>query len=198
MGAPSPDPFEILGLSSRPWLEETAVRRAFQGRARALHPDSAGGDADRFAVLNAACAALANPASRLRLLAGDEVPPAMPSDMQTGFRVAELAGKTRALVGKAGSVSNPLAKALLAAEATALRKDLAAVEQVLADLDELLESCLREVDARWPEVPAREIAALAGEYVFLGKWRGQVRDATLEFELAFGKSAATERRPPAD
>jgi curved DNA-binding protein CbpA len=183
-----PDPFETLGLPRRPWLEETVVRRAFQDRARALHPDAAGGDADQFAALNAACATLADPASRLRWLAGGEVLPAMPSDMQTGFRVAELAGRAKALVAKAAGASNPLAKALLAGEAAVLRKDLVAVEEALAGLGGDLELRLLEMDARWPEVLAREIAALAGEYVFLGKWRGQLRDAALELELAFGKS----------
>lgn len=182
-----PDPFELLGFPRRPWLDEATIRTAFQERARHSHPDARGGDADAFAALNSAQSVLARPASRLRLLAGDAPLPAMPGDIQLGFRVAEAMRQVHALHEKERATANVLSRALLASEAILLRHDLdeiiAALEAARAGLD----SRLQALDARWPDVTGEELAVLAGEYTFLTRWEEQTREGELTLRIVFGK-----------
>jgi DnaJ-class molecular chaperone len=65
MDRPNPDLYELLGV--RPDADTRAIKRAFQARARAMHPDVSGDpDADdRFAALSRAYAVLSRPTARL-------------------------------------------------------------------------------------------------------------------------------------
>jgi curved DNA-binding protein CbpA len=184
------DPFTILGLRRRPWLDGQAIRAAFQERARLSHPDAVEGNADAFAALNSAQSALANPASRLRLLAGETPLPAMPADVQLGFRVAEVMRRVGVLQEKDRAAVNVLARALLAGEAAQLRKDLDEVVAVLEAAKSTLDERLQALDARWPDVAADELAALAGEYVFLTRWKEQTREGELTLRIVFGKGGS--------
>lgn len=182
------DPFMLLGLPRRPWLDERAVRTAFQERARHSHPDAEGGNAEAFAALNAAHAALANPAARLRLLAGEALPAGMPADARLGFQVADVVRKADALCEKERAAGNVLVRALLAKEALPARK---ALDEILAALEAAkaaLDARLRTLDERWPGVPEAKLAALAGEYLFLSRWQDQAREGRLMLQIAFGKS----------
>ncbi|MBN8597172.1 MAG: DnaJ domain-containing protein [Planctomycetes bacterium] len=69
-----PDPFQILGLSPRFDLDESAIRRAYLARVSAIHPDLAGAETaqpngqDASAELNHAREILTNPETRATAL----------------------------------------------------------------------------------------------------------------------------------
>ncbi len=185
--APMSDPFALLGLPRRPWLDEAVIRASFQERARHSHPDARGGDAQAFAALNIAHATVANPAARLRLLAGDAPLPRMPADVPIGFRIAEVMRKIDALRGKEGVAGNVLARALLAGDAASARKELEEIMAALTAASSALDARLRILDERWPDVAVPELAALAGEYIFLHRWQEQAGEGRLALQIAFGK-----------
>jgi curved DNA-binding protein CbpA len=170
------DPFEILGLPRRPWLDERVVRAAFQRCARELHPDAPGGDADKFTSLNSAHALLADPASRLQWLSGREASTGLPADSEFGFRVGSILRDTDAALAKVAAARNPLERALCSAAIADARKSLAALN---AELDHRLARAdrqLRALDAGWPVVEPSALVALASEFRFLRRWRSQVRE----------------------
>jgi DnaJ-class molecular chaperone with C-terminal Zn finger domain len=174
------DPFELLGLPRRPWLDADEVRRAYQERAREMHPDRDGGDAERFAELNAAQAVLTGHASRLReLLDGQTGIPSMPANAELGFRIATAL--RRADAACAGLPADSLRRALALTERRKAADEIASLDEEigrhLADAEERL----RAADAGNPD--AQELAALAGEFVFLERWASQVRARRLELEL---------------
>jgi curved DNA-binding protein CbpA len=189
----------MLGLPRRPWLESAAVRSAFQEKARSLHPDAGGGDADAFARLNAAYRSVGSPASRLRLLIGEAAIPSVPPDMEFGFRVGTVTRSADALLVKLRAAANPLARALLVPDLATCRRD---VDELLAGLEARMaaaESRLRECDAAWPEVDAAKLAGLAGECSFHDRWREQLHARLTELRIIDGGAPpAAGARPFAD
>lgn len=181
------DPFALLGLPRRPALDPAVIQTAFQTRARDRHPDASEGNAGAFAELNSAQAALTDPASRLRLLAGEAPPPAMPEDVKLGFRVAETMRRVNALPEKDRTATNVLSRALLAQEAAGVRKELNEIIAALEEAKAALDARLQALDDRWPAVTAEELAAMAGEYVFLTRWKEQTREGELALRIVFGK-----------
>lgn len=181
-----PDHFATLAQSRRPWLDPEALRESFHRAAASHHPDAAGGGDERFAALNAAYAALREPSPRLRhlielvapaLLARPAVIPPALADL-----FMQLAARRRAadaFLQKRSAASSPLARALLAADQAALRRDLdAALAQLTAAHDSALAE-LRALDAAWPDPAPADLVALASlqaRFAFLAKWTAQLRE----------------------
>jgi hypothetical protein len=175
------DAFDMLGLPRRPWLDAAAVRAAFQERARALHPDAESGDAEEFARLNAAQAALSHPATRLRLLVEEAVPRgAAATDADLFLRIGAAVQEARGVRARLDEATSPLARALLAAEIAEVRPELAAcaeaVEAALAGAEEEL----RSLDEAWPDVASEALAGLATRFERLLRWRKELSDRILE------------------
>ncbi len=179
----SDDPFALLDLPRRPWLEPTVLRAAFQARARECHPDAPCGDAVRFTALNAAQAALSDPAQRLSLLAWPSPPHSMPRNAALGFRVGSGVREAAALIARREGARSPLERALADSDAAASRKSLALLDREIADEWMRAETTLREWDALWPDVAASDLAALAAEFRFLARWRSQLRERMLALSL---------------
>jgi len=177
------DPFELLGLPRRPWLDEGAIRTAFQEQARHWHPDAPGGDADRFAAINAAQAALSEPAVRLQLLVGDAPLPAMPPDPALGFRVGSGIRDADAAAARRAACRTALELALIASDLAAARLALQGlrreVEQSLVSARE----SLRTLDVQWPDVSPGRLAEAAAEFRFLRRWLVQLRERELALSL---------------
>jgi curved DNA-binding protein CbpA len=182
-----PDPFVLLGLPKRPWHEADVVRGAFQSRAKFLHPDSAAGDAVKFADLNEARRLVLDPASRLLLLARTLDPaaqpgPATPADADFGFSIAAHLRIADSLVARLAAAASPLARAVRAEQK---RDAIATLKTALRHTEEKLHasnSRLRELDARWPRCSAADLVALGHEFMFLEKWRRQLSDRMVALE----------------
>lgn len=175
------DAFDMLGLPRRPWLDPAAVRAAFQERARTLHPDAQSGDAEEFARLNTAQAALGHPATRLRLLAGDAPAIAVAAtDADLFLRIGAVVQEARGVRARLDEATSPLSRALLAAEIAEVRAELAACSEVVAMALAGAEGELRALDESWPEVAPEALARLAARFDRLLRWRKELSERTLE------------------
>lgn len=179
------DPFTVLGLPPRPWLDPDALKAAFLERARAAHPDAPGGGAVLFAAVNAAHDALRDPATRLALLAGGAAGPSLlPPDAALGFRIGGVLGHADRTLGQLGSARSAVERALLAGNAREIRRALESVAAEVAELLSATEVNLTALDSRWPDVAGDDLAALAANFRFLNRWRTQLADRLTALDAA--------------
>lgn len=179
-----PDAFEVMDLPRRPYLASEVIRRAFQEKARSLHPDAPGGDSGQFAALNRANRELGSHASRLRMLIGETPIPSVPPDVELGFAVAAGLSAVDRLLGGANETRNPILKALALKEISAAAESLAKTVSLVKASLENAEKRLHEADALWPEIDAGQLAALAAEFSFLDRWSAQIADRKLALRIA--------------
>ncbi len=181
------DHFANLTQPRRPWLDPEALRESFHRAAARHHPDAAGGTPERFAALNTAHAILRDPAARLRHLLDLEAPaqlaraaPIPPALADLFMQLAARRGALESFLQKQSATASPLARALLAAEKTTLRRDLeTALAQLTAAHDAALAG-LRTLDAAWDARPSaadwETLAPLQARLSFLAKWSAQLRE----------------------
>lgn len=192
-----PDPFALLALPRRPWLEPGVIKESYHLLGRELHPDAPGGagDSDRFAALNEAQATLSDPRRRLSGLlalefadAPSSAPAPVPADLgelvfpTQGF----LQTVDRFLVRKAAA-SGALARAVLAREEWTLREE---AETRLMGLDARLNQALEDLrrfdaeawDARPPDAAAI-LRGLRDRLSYLTRWTEQFRERLFQLGL---------------
>ena len=194
------DPFALLDLPRRPWLDADAVKTAFHRLGRELHPDAAGpsGDAGQFAALNEAQATLTDSRRRLASLLvlefGDTASSA-PAPVPAGlgdlvFPTQGLLQAVDAFLARKAAATGALARALLAREEWTLREQ---VETRLAELETLHANALndlRRFDAEgWGNDHARPPGAagtmreLRDRLSYLGRWTEQFRERLFQLGL---------------
>jgi curved DNA-binding protein CbpA len=179
--------FDLLRLRRRPLLAEAEVRAAFQRRAAELHPDAAGADCEAdFTALTRAHEILRDPGARLRHLVelegieGSES--AIPPELAALFpRIAQARQRTDAFLGRRAQAQGVVARALLAPDEAATRRELAAASESLEKAYERAMDDLTRLDAAWPAKAG--VAELQARFAFLGKWRAQLREASLRLEI---------------
>ncbi len=169
------DAFEILGLERRPWLEEGEVRRAYQAKARELHPDGPRGDEVAFVKLGEAFGVVGNVGKRLRALAdgvtGDD---RRPTDPDLFLEVGGILQRSRVLQVRLGEAVGHLDRALLARDLrSALRELDGAAERVAERLGQV-RSRVGEVDEQWPEAERAELLELASRWERLSAWKREL------------------------
>jgi len=181
-----PDHFAILAQPRRPWLDEDALKEAFHRATAQQHPDVVGGSGEAASALNAAYAALRDPAARLRHLLELEWPGTASSAVGIAPELADLFGKIAALrqagaalAKKEAAVQSPLARALLVGDRTTHWQELEAVRAVLRGAEAAATEELRAMDAAWEtrdEAARAALAALQQRFAFLAKWQAQLRE----------------------
>jgi len=185
-----PDPFAILGLPARPWLDAAALQSAFHRLGALHHPDSPGGATAAFAAVNSAWQALRDPAQRLRHLleihghtptaGAAAIPPAL---ADTFMGLAALRTALDRFLARHTAASGALAQALLASERTDLTRRL---REALAHLEASRaqsHDTLRALDAAWDARDATTLAHLATlqqSLAFQGKWSDQLREGLFQ------------------
>jgi DnaJ-domain-containing protein 1 len=180
------DHFATLAQPRRPLLDAAALKEAFHRATAQQHPDVAGGSGDPSAALNAAYAVLREPAARLRHLLEVELPgdPILPASIPAAaadlfMRIAALRQACAAFLKKETAALNPLTRALLAGEKSALRRDLEAGLAALESAESAALDELRALDAAWENHDRAlldRLAAAQQKFAFLGKWRTQLRE----------------------
>ncbi len=176
------DAFARLGLERRPWLEPEIVRRAYQERARALHPDGVDGDEAAFVKLGEAFAVVRDVARRLRALAAGGGGVAGTTDADLFLEVGGVLPRAKGLAGRLAAAGGPLGRALLAREAREMQRELAGVAGKLAERRLGIECGVRELDRRWPDVADRELVEAAARWERITGWSGQVAGVRVPFE----------------
>jgi len=176
-------PFELLALSKRPLLSEEEIATAYRKLARELHPDQAGGDANRFKELGEAAAILRDPARRLRTLAGVDAGSTPPSEAADLFpKVAALLQEADSLITRYTTATNPLAKAVLASPLKKLAADLESLLGMVQGWHYSLNARLSALDATWATNDSKEVAELADSFSYATRWESQLRERKLSLD----------------
>jgi hypothetical protein len=182
------DHFATLGQPRRPWLEPEALKHAFHQLSAALHPDVPGtGDGERFAALNAAYSVLREPSARVRHLLEISAPAAVGAPARPPAEITdlfmEIAGLRRRLdefLAKRNRANSVLARALLAGDESALRRELLDAQNRLETAEATALDELREADLAW-QTGSLELAPslnlLAQRLAYLARWITQLREA---------------------
>ncbi|GAT32859.1 DNAJ domain-containing protein [Terrimicrobium sacchariphilum] len=178
------DAFSLFGIAARPIPDETDLKERYLRESAAAHPDSGRGDAGRFTELQEAYRVLSDPAARLRLLAGDGDTVGRLGSPEIFMLVGGTMQAANAALQTRSSSTTALSRAVSTAECRAAAAKVTLALEAIADSRARLDARLRELDTRWPAVEPGELAALAGDYAFTGKWEAQLREA--EFKLAHG------------
>jgi curved DNA-binding protein CbpA len=177
------DPFKTLSLAKRPYLSEEEIGTAYRKLAGELHPDQAGGDANRFKELGEAAAILRDPARRLRALSGVEAGNITPPEAADLFlKVAQLLQETDSLVARHAATSNPLAKAVLAAPLKKLAATLGSLLGIVQGWHSSLDDRLNVLDASWPTHDPKEVAELADSFAYATRWESQLGERKLSLD----------------
>ncbi len=183
------DAFERLGVARAAALDAEALKAAYLEKNREAHPDRAEGDAVLSAELNAAYETLREPESRLKHLLELEhagagaawgTVPMEEALMAVFARLGPLLQKTEAFAKKRDAAASALGRALLAGEQMALQEELETVLVEIEQRREDLEAELAGVDAlraAGADAAAEKMRTLRAKFAYLGKWRGQAREA---------------------
>ena len=186
------DHFAILAQPRRPWLHAEALKDSFHRASLQEHPDVAGGSGENAAAINAAYAVLRDPATRLRHLMALEWPDSAPSPAAITAALADYFGRIATLrqtgavlAKKEAAAQSPLARALLAGDRAAHRRDLQAALTELEAAEAAAQADLRAIDAAWDRrdnaTPAL-LAAVQQQFSFLAKWQAQIREDLFKLE----------------
>lgn len=171
------DAYAVLGLPRRPSVDPERIAGRFRSLAIELHPDAPGGDAGRFATLSEARRILLNPASRLMhlagLIGGPDTPAGPPPDPELAFRTGDAIRRMRGAREAVNVANSVIAKAVAARRLGDARNALNGVVAEVSTLVNKLEAHLADVDARWPDVEAGELAALAAGFRYAARWQSQ-------------------------
>ena len=187
-----PDHFAILAQPRRPWLDAEALKDAFHRATAQEHPDVVGGSGENAAALNAAYAVLRDPATRLRHLLALEWPGFAPSPAAIPVALADFFGRIATLrqtgavlAKKEAAAQSPLARALLAGDRAAHRRDLQAALTDLEAAEAAALADLRVLDAAWDQRDSATPALLTAaqqQFSFLAKWQAQLREDLFKLE----------------
>ncbi len=179
---PPPDPFETLALPARPWLAPEILANAYRAQAKRLHPDGPDGDAVAFQSLGAARDLLADPASRLELLAtrvdaGEKAPSGTPTAAaEFGFRIGPVVQEAAAAITRSRATSEKLERALALNDIAASLQKLKKFSHESSGTLLALDKRTRKLDFHWPDVvTAADLLALAREWLFAQRAHSQLR-----------------------
>lgn len=183
------DHYAVLGFPRRPHIDPAALKSAYLAQAARLHPDAAHGDDASFTELQEAHRVLGQPALRIRHLIeltypGATVGNSLPAHSALLFDLGSALQRVKAAVEQRDKAITALGRAVAAGAISAARQALTATQAPLAQVEVDISNQLAVLDARWPEVTVDELSALAREYSFLARWKGEV--AEWEFRLANG------------
>lgn len=178
------DAFAEFGIARRPLLDRQAIDVCYHGLAALRHPDRLAGDQSPLTRLNEARRILLSDQARLLHLLHLTYPeaPAANSfspDFEIFSLVGNLENSTAAFVQKYGQTDSPIAKALLKTEAVALEKAVREAGEKIDALGRIVFSKIQDLDSRWPDVTAEELARVAAESAFFRKWNGSLRKSSV-------------------
>jgi len=173
------DHFATLGLDRAAALDEAVVKEKFHELSREAHPDSEGGDEEKFAGINEAQRVLSSPSARLKHLielefgaeakqAGEMSETLMGLFAEIGAALSEADG----VILKRQTATTAVAKALLAGVEMGAQKKLMEAGGRLMERRQEVEEGLAETALN--DEPALRNAA--HELAFLEKWQRQVQE----------------------
>jgi curved DNA-binding protein CbpA len=177
------DPFTLLGMPQRPFLNEEEIGVTYRKLARELHPDGSGGDASAFRALGEAASILKDPSRRLRALLGEKNQRQIPPQAANFFPlIAPLLQRADTLITQHTAASHTLARALLLAPRKALAGELSDALSQIRQWKAALNQELQQADKQWPESDREAMISLADSFAYAGRWELQLRERELLLE----------------
>ena len=172
------DHFAELGLARAAWVESEEVKSRHHLLMAACHPDKSQGDANRATRLNVARRILEKPATRLRHILELEFPNFQSAqkpqpDWDLFSRTGEAARLAKQVASAAASATSPLARAVAKKQAAETRKNLAALQEELAQRATDMERKTKSLSLADPQA----ISNLAEEWTFLNRWQSVIHEA---------------------
>jgi curved DNA-binding protein CbpA len=187
------DYFAVLEQPRAPWLDPAALKEAYHRKTLQTHPDTAAPDrGNDFAELNEAYQVLQDPKRRLHhiLVLEHSAPPSanqtIPRELQDLFLlIGGLNQRANMLLEKIRTSSNALSRSLLKRQIVELQKEVSDLRDQVRNLDMTATERLREINCRWENDSAGQIADLSNLYsrfAYLGRWSAQLDE--LAFQLS--------------
>jgi len=175
-----PDDFSLLGQPRQPFLDPESLRSVYLARAAEAHPDTPGGDANRFAAIHKAYERLCDPAKRIRYLLELEN---VPSVRSAGFDAhSELFPNVAKLLEKVKREES-LSLASRAAAILRLAPLLGEIEtiylRIKKEADALREVIRMNGGSNWKSAPVDWHAA-ATSLATLQKWEATLREVRFQ------------------
>jgi curved DNA-binding protein CbpA len=189
--------FSILGFEPRPWVDPADVAAQFRERARACHPDAAGGDAGTFERLSNARNVLTDHALRLSALAElhdspqtQQTAPELKGSAEMAFRIAPMLQKIDGLLAEAVAKAS-LERVLVLGQLKALLPGLVSLSSEVDGILVNLAVETRALDANWPQnVTTPQLRSLADRWKYAQRWREQIRLTRFAVSGCLGSAAA--------
>ena len=172
------DHFAELGLARAAWVEAEEVKSRHHLLMAACHPDKSQGNANRATRLNVARRILEKPATRLRHVLELEFPNFQSSqkpqpDWDLFSRTGEAARLATQVASATASATSPLARAVAKKQSAETRKNLAALQEELAQRAKDMEQKTKSLTLTDPQA----ISNLAEEWTFLNRWQSVIHEA---------------------
>ena len=172
------DYFAELDLARAVWVEAEEVKSRHHLLMAACHPDKSQGDANRATRLNLARRILEKPATRLRHILELEFPNFQSSqkpqpDWDLFSRTGEAARLATQVASATASATSPLARAVAKKQSAETRKNLAALQEELAQRATDMEQKTKSLTLTDPQA----ISNLAEEWTFLNRWQSVIHEA---------------------
>ena len=172
------DHFAELDLARAVWIEAEEVKSRHHLLMAACHPDKSQGDANRATRLNVARRILEKPATRLRHILELEFPNFQSAqkpqpDWDLFSRTGEAARLATQVASAVTSATSPLARAVAKKQSAETRKNLAALQEELAQRATDMEQKTKSLTLTDPQA----ISNLAEEWTFLNRWQSVIHEA---------------------
>lgn len=185
------NPFEVLGLPVRPWLERETLQASFVELAARWHPDTNPDPeaASRFQALVAAHLWLRDPVKRLESVlqledsnrGGAQNGAQITEELTDLFlRIATLNRQLQAFHAQQPAAPSPLSRALLQSDRLSLTQDLEQLSHTVEQHWQRCENQIHAADTVWERRTPTLLDALGKvlrEMVFLQRWRVQLRES---------------------
>jgi len=199
------DPFVLLGVSRRPWIDSETLKQKFLSLSADCHPDRVHqatesqkrAAQDRFTELNTAYQSLLDDRERLLHLAELELGRRaakvqnIPAELMTLFlEVGKLCREADAFLAEKAAQTSPLLKVQLFERAQIWIEQLRALQQQVMQSRDLLLTEIKKMDVGWEMASAaekglrlRRLQEIAGLMNYSKKWNAQIQERIVQLSF---------------
>ena len=199
------DPFALLGVPRRPWIDAETLKQRFLSLSSECHPDRTHQAAsaekkaaqDRFTELNAAYQTLLDPRERLRALLQQEagkhasdvqtIPPGL---MNLFVEAGKVCREADAFLAKKAAQTSPLLKVQLFEQAQNWIDELRGVRDQVTQSHQTLLDEIKKLDSGWETLSVEEkesrlgrLQEIAGLLNYPKKWNARLEEKIVQLSF---------------
>jgi len=199
------DPFALLGVPRRPWIDCELLKQKFLSLSADLHPDrlhhaneaQKRAAQNQFTDLNAAYQSLLDHRERLLCLSelelgkrAPEIQNIPPELMSLFLEVGKLCREADAFLRQKAEQTSPLLKVQLFERAQHSIERLHALQPEVTRSSDALLAEIKQLDGRWEELVAAEkqprlqrLNEIAGLVNYFKKWNAQIQERIVQLSF---------------